>query len=155
MTQHVFEILLKKGLTIGFAESMTGGFCTYRMVENPGASKVIKGSVVAYTSEAKITILGIESKHINEKSSVSKDVAIAMAHSIKSLLKTDIGVGITGNAGPGLEPNTTLQMAWIAIKSPSSTKTYRVDLQGFNRLEAIHLVTHQTYCLLEEILREL
>jgi len=100
ISKKVFHQLTRKGLTIAFAESMTGGLVTYELIKNPGASKVIKGSMIAYSDEEKVNLLGISKDFIVKHSVVSKEVAIEMATRIQCQIISSIGVGITGNAGP-------------------------------------------------------
>ena len=107
----VVGLLAERGLTLAAAESCTGGLFSKRLTDIPGASKVFLGSVVAYGIESKTTLLGVPPELIYEKNTVSSAIALAMADGARSRLRADIGIGITGIAGPdsdssGLEPGT-------------------------------------------------
>lgn len=98
--ESVIKLLREKGMTFSAAESCTGGELAKRFTDMPGASAFFKGGVVTYTSEAKAKLLGIDPALIEEKGAVSYEVAKAMAENVRTLLGTDIGVGVTGLAGP-------------------------------------------------------
>ncbi len=98
--ESVIKLLREKGMTFSAAESCTGGDVARRFTDMPGASAFFKGGVVTYTNEAKAKLLGIDPALIEEKGAVSYDVAKAMAENVRSLLGTDIGIGVTGLAGP-------------------------------------------------------
>ena len=98
--ESVIKLLREKNMTFSAAESCTGGELAKRFTDMPGASAFFKGGVVTYTNEAKAKLLGIEPALIEEKGAVSYEVAKAMAENVRALLGTDIGVGVTGLAGP-------------------------------------------------------
>lgn len=98
--ESVIKLLREKGMTFSAAESCTGGELAKRFTDMPGASAFFKGGVVTYTNEAKAKLLGIDPALIEEKGAVSYEVAKAMAENVRTLLGTDIGVGVTGLAGP-------------------------------------------------------
>ena len=98
--ESVIKLLREKGMTFSAAESCTGGELAKRFTDMPGASAFFKGGVVTYTNEAKAKLLGIDPALIEEKGAVSYEVAKAMAENVRALLGTDIGVGVTGLAGP-------------------------------------------------------
>ena len=98
--ESVIKLLREKNMTFSAAESCTGGELAKRFTDMPGASAFFKGGVVTYTNEAKAKLLGIDLALIEEKGAVSYEVAKAMAENVRTLLGTDIGVGVTGLAGP-------------------------------------------------------
>ena len=98
--ESVIKLLREKNMTFSAAESCTGGELAKRFTDMPGASAFFKGGVVTYTNEAKAKLLGIDPALMEEKGAVSYDVAKAMAENVRALLGTDIGVGVTGLAGP-------------------------------------------------------
>lgn len=98
--ESVIKLLREKGMTFSAAESCTGGDVARRFTDMPGASAFFKGGVVTYTNEAKAKLLGIDPALIEEKGAVSHEVAKAMAENVRAMLGTDIGVGVTGLAGP-------------------------------------------------------
>ena len=100
LEQAVIALLTEKKLTFSAAESCTGGELAKRFTDLPGASAVFAGGVVTYTNKAKSKLLGIDRNLIEEKGAVSHEVAYEMATRVRELLGTDIGIGITGLAGP-------------------------------------------------------
>lgn len=94
------RLLKEKQLTIATAESCTGGKIAQTITSVAGASSYFKGSVVSYSTEIKESLLNIPAALIEEHSVVSKEVAMAMAQSVQQLMKTDIAISTTGNAGP-------------------------------------------------------
>jgi PncC family amidohydrolase len=145
ISTKVFHQLTRKGLTIAFAESMTGGLLSYEMVKNPGASKVIKGSILAYSDEQKVNLLGILKEEIEKYSVVSKEISIQMAIQVKHKIKSSIGVGITGNAGPSLQKGYDLKEVWIGISKEQCVEAYHLDLTGLSRIQAIRKAVRFTY----------
>ena len=100
LENRALQLLKERGMTFAAAESCTGGDIARRFTDLPGASACLKGGVVTYTNEAKSRLLGIPAELIEEKSAVSFEVAKEMAERVRSMLNTDIGVGVTGLAGP-------------------------------------------------------
>ena len=100
LEETVFELLKEKGLTAAFAESCTGGFLAKRITDIAGSSRVFNGGVVVYSDDAKAKLLGIDPQLIAEKTAVSEEVGREMALRVREKLGADIGIGITGEAGP-------------------------------------------------------
>ncbi len=96
----VVELLIKNNISIACAESCTGGMLTAKLVDYPGASKVLKESAITYSNEAKISRLGVKEETLKKYGAVSKEIAIEMAKGIAETSNSDIGVSITGIAGP-------------------------------------------------------
>jgi nicotinamide-nucleotide amidase len=92
---------LLAGRTIGLGESCTAGMVAARLADRPGASAYLLGGVVAYSNEAKTALLGVPAELIERHGAVSREVARAMADGARSTFGADVGVGITGVAGPG------------------------------------------------------
>lgn len=95
----VLALLVERGLTLSTMESCTGGLLASTIVDAPGAGDAFKGGLVAYTPELKERF-GVDAAIIREHGAVSLETAMAMARAVRSTLATDIGVGITGVAGP-------------------------------------------------------
>lgn len=150
ISRNVFKLCAINGLTIAFAESMTGGSLTYEMIKNPGSSKVISGSIVAYSVEQKVNLLHLSETQINQHSVVSEYVAKKMATSIRSIMNSDIGVGVTGNAGPDKQDLTENLEGWIAIDFKGQIKTRKLIFDSLTRLQAIKKMMQSTYEMLEE-----
>ncbi|MBE0701268.1 MAG: CinA family protein [Acholeplasmataceae bacterium] len=152
ISKNVFRKLLEKGLTIAFAESMTGGALAFEMIKNPGSSEVIQGSVVAYNESVKINLLGISKNDIERFGVVSEGVASLMSNQIRSLFKSSIGVGVTGNAGPKCQSENQQKEVWIAISNDHQTKTHHLVFDKETRLQTIRKTVLYTYQKLLEII---
>jgi PncC family amidohydrolase len=95
--------LLDRALTAAVAESCTGGLLGAALTAVPGSSRYMRGGVVAYADEVKVQLLGVEAELLGRVGAVSPEVAEAMAGGVARLLGTDLGLAITGVAGPGSE----------------------------------------------------
>lgn len=101
MEQAVGNLLVERNWRIAVAESCTGGLITSRLTDVPGSSRYVDRGVVAYTNDSKVALLGVSSALIDEHGAVSEPVAIAMAEGIRMRAATNVGIGVTGIAGPG------------------------------------------------------
>lgn len=101
LEQVTGDLLAAQGLRIAAAESCTGGLLTSRLTDVAGSSRYVRQSVVAYANEAKVSLLGVPAPLIDEHGAVSEAVALAMADGIRSRAGVEVGVGVTGIAGPG------------------------------------------------------
>ena len=116
------KMLAQQNQTISTAESCTGGKIAQMLTSIPGSSKYFKGSVVSYSKEAKIEVLNVAEKTIEEFSVVSAQVAEEMALGVKKIMKTDYSIGITGNAGPTKDDtDCEVGTVFIAISSLKET----------------------------------
>lgn len=97
----VGDLLRSRRMTLSVAESCTGGLVGDLLTNVPGSSDYFAGGVVAYAYEAKTLLLGISQEFLLEHAAVSEPVARAMARRVRERLHTDIGMGVTGIAGPG------------------------------------------------------
>ena len=93
-----------RGLTLGSIESMTGGLFSAKFTGIPGSSAVFKGTIVTYSVEEKVNIVGVKKETIEKFGVVSEQVAKEMADLGRKLLNVDVCVSVTGNAGPTTEP---------------------------------------------------
>ncbi|RTY91274.1 CinA family nicotinamide mononucleotide deamidase-related protein [Flavobacterium sp. GSP27] len=115
----VGKLLTQQNKTIATAESCTGGKIATLLSAVAGASNYFAGSVVSYSTQAKIDVLGIPESLIKEYSVVSKEVASAMALSIKKRMNTDYAIATTGNAGPTKgDSDAEIGTVFIAIATP-------------------------------------
>lgn len=101
MENVVGHLLLAKKMTIACAESCTGGLLTSRLTDIAGSSAYVAGGVVSYSNQVKIEQLHVDATVLQEKGAVSEETAKYMAEGIAAIMKTDIGVSVTGIAGPG------------------------------------------------------
>lgn len=131
MEEVVGEMLAARGLRIALAESCTGGFLTSRLTDVPGSSRYVERSVVTYANEAKVELLGVPAEMIATHGAVSEEVAIAMAAGIRERARVDIGVGVTGIAGPGGgTPEKPVGTVAIAVALGDSVQSRRYRFHG-------------------------
>lgn len=114
----VARLLFKAKKTVAVAESCTGGLISHRLTNISGSSKYFRLGLVAYSNEAKIMLLGVSKKVLKSSGAVSKEVAIAMAKGARRVARSDIGLGVTGIAGPsGATKNKPVGMVFIALNT--------------------------------------
>ena len=101
LEQVVGDLLVVRRFRIALAESCTGGLLTSRLTDVAGSSRYVDRAVVAYANEAKVSLLGVPGRLIDEHGAVSEPVALAMAEGIRVRAMVEVGVGVTGIAGPG------------------------------------------------------
>jgi nicotinamide-nucleotide amidase len=120
----VGELLVARALTIAVAESCTGGLITSRLTDIAGSSRYVERAVVTYANDAKVELLGVPEALINQHGAVSEPVALAMATGIRSRARVDVGVGVTGIAGPGGgTPEKPVGTVAIAAATPFATRS--------------------------------
>ena len=100
LEEELVDLLIEKNYHISFAESCTGGLCAATLVNVANASKVFDMSFVTYANEAKINLLGVSEETIKKHGVVSEEVAREMAQGVAKKAKSEIGVGVSGIAGP-------------------------------------------------------
>lgn len=118
----VGELLLNRSLTVSFAESCTGGVLSGKITDIPGSSGYFKGGIVCYSNESKISQLGVNESTINSYGAVSKESAIELAENVRIKMNSDIGISITGIAGPsGGSDEKPVGMVWIGYSDGKET----------------------------------
>ena len=129
MEAVVLGLLKEKGLTLGTAESCTGGLVAKRMTDLPGSSAVFKGGVVSYTNEVKAGVLGVPQAMLDEFGAVSAQVARAMAQGARRVLGCDLAVSLTGVAGPDPDDrNNPVGLIYVALDTPEGTRVRELHL---------------------------
>lgn len=114
--------LLARGYTISFAESCTGGLASSLITDIPGSSEYLLGSVVSYSNMAKHKVLGVKQETLDKYTAVSEETAKEMAEGVRKLFGTDIGVSVTGIAGPGGGTATQpVGLVYIAVSTEKGT----------------------------------
>jgi nicotinamide-nucleotide amidase len=125
------NLLIKNRKTISVAESCTGGLLSNRITNIPGSSEYFKMGIVAYSNEAKINRLSVPKALIKRHGAVSKEVAVSMAKNVRAEVNTDIGVGITGIAGPkGATKTKPVGLVYIALSAPDKTIYRKFNFTG-------------------------
>lgn len=128
--QKVVQRLRERNETITCAESITGGALTSELVSIPGASHVLKGSIIAYSTEAKVSELKVEPTLIQEFGVVSEEVALAMARGVKAKFAAEWAISLTGVAGPGASHGVPAGTVWLALLGPGFEETVKLELMG-------------------------
>ena len=111
MESVVLGLLRSRGLTLGLAESVTGGLISARLTDVPGASDVLRGAVVPYDRALKTTVLGVP-----DVNAVSSEMAMAMAEGACRVLDADVGLATTGAAGPDPHDGAEAGTVWIGLQ---------------------------------------
>ena len=124
----VGDLLRQAGWTIAAAESCTGGLLMSRLTDVPGSSDYVDRGVVCYSDRAKVELLGVPAALLSQHGAVSEPVARAMAEGVRGLASSDVGIGITGIAGPGggtaEKPVGTVAIA-VATRDDVRVRTFR------------------------------
>jgi nicotinamide-nucleotide amidase len=127
----VADALIARGLTIATAESCTGGLLTGRLTNLPGSSAYVLGGVISYADEVKQDLVGVPPELIQRVGAVSAEVAEAMATGVRARLGADIGVGVTGIAGPdGGTDEKPVGLVHICVTGLERTLSRRIVLPG-------------------------
>jgi nicotinamide-nucleotide amidase len=117
LEQVVANLLVERGLTVACAESLTGGGLSFRLSSAAGASAYLRGSVVCYTAESKREVLGVSKETIDGPGMVSEQCAGEMAAGARRLFRADIGVALTGVAGPQPHDGKPVGTVCVAISA--------------------------------------
>jgi nicotinamide-nucleotide amidase len=153
LATEILRLLTASGQTVAAAESLTGGLVAAALTDVPGSSQAFRGGVVAYATELKAEILGVDSRMLDKHGPVYAPVAAAMAEGVRRRLGATIGVATTGVAGPysadGFPPGTV----HIAVSLADDTVVRTMALTG-NRDEVRRLAVERVLGLLLGRLRE-
>lgn len=136
--------LKEKSKTLSVAESCTGGFLSEVITDISGVSAVYEGGVCSYSNEVKIKLLGVKKETLEKHGAVSEETAVQMADGVRAALNTDIGIGITGIAGP-LSDNTSKPVGLIYVCVSTDNKkickelrnNFTEDVRHNNRVSAV------------------
>lgn len=151
---QLVELLNKHHLTVGCAESLTGGLFAQTMTSISGASSFFKGGFVTYMSEEKARLLGISYDDIDKYGVVSQEIAMQMAHNAKQLLKTDLCVSFTGNAGPSAMEGKKVGLVYIGVGLFTNIIVYRYEFNGTREEIRKQCVDEAIKLLIDTILKK-
>jgi nicotinamide-nucleotide amidase len=133
----VGHILKQKGLKVGTAESCTGGYLSHLVTSVPGSSEYYSGSVIAYSNDVKMKILGVKSETLEEFGAVSEETVIEMIKGCCDVLGVEVAAAISGIAGPdGDTAEKPVGTVWIAVGNAKTCKTKLLKL-GKDRIRNI------------------
>lgn len=131
IAELVLELCRSRGLTLATAESCTGGMVAARLTDVPGSSDVVLGGVVAYANEVKVAELDVPERLLAEHGAVSAEVAAAMATGVRARLGADVGIAVTGVAGPdGGTAEKPVGLVHFHVSSPAAEEGRRFSLPG-------------------------
>jgi PncC family amidohydrolase len=131
LAARIQAIAIERGLTVATAESCTGGLVGHCITENPGSSGFYLGGVVSYADEVKVQQLGVSADLLERRGAVSADVAAALAVGVRERLGSDLGVSVTGVAGPGGGTKTKpVGLTYVAAASRHGCDVRRHEWQG-------------------------
>lgn len=151
--EQVAALLERQGLTVAVAESCTGGLVLARLTDRPGASAFVRGGIVAYSDVVKEQLAGVAAELIEEHGAVSQEVAVALAEGARERLGADVGIGVTGVAGPGGgTPEKPVGLVWIALRGPDGRGLVRRTDQRGTRADVRERTVVATMHLLRRLL---
>lgn len=131
LEREIGALLRKKGLTLGVVESATGGLISHLITNIAGSSDYYKGSVTAYSNEAKIMVVGVKSTTIEKYGAVSYQVAEEMASGGRKVLAVDICLADTGIAGPGgATVNKPVGLFYLGLAHEGGAFSQRHEFHG-------------------------
>jgi PncC family amidohydrolase len=129
--ERLGAVLKEKGMRIAVAESCTGGLIGSRITDVPGSSDYFEAGMVTYSNGAKERFLAVPPEMIAAKGSVSPEVAEAMARGVRTATGVDIGVAVTGIAGPsGGSPEKPVGLVYIGLSTAETTITRKHRFEG-------------------------
>ena len=125
------KLLIEHGITISLAESCTGGMIASRLTDVPGISKVFNRGIVSYSNEAKMENLSVSPETLEKYGAVSRQTAIEMAEGVRKTAKTDLGISVTGIAGPdGGTDQKPVGLVYVALADKSGCDCRELRLTG-------------------------
>jgi len=154
LASQVGQLLRRRVLTVSVAESCTGGRLGDRITDVPGSSDYFMGGVISYSNAAKVSLLGVDSAMLASKGAVSREVAIQMASGVRRRFKTDIGVGVTGIAGPaGGSRAKPVGLVFIAVCSETDTACAKKMFKG-SRTSIKRQSTEEAIRMLQQFIQD-
>ena len=149
----VGELLRRSGLWLAVAESCTGGLIADRLTNISGSSDYFLGGVVAYANRVKIEQLGVNPATLEKFGAVSRETVLEMAQGVRQRLGADIGLSVSGIAGPGGgTPEKPVGLTWIGLSAPETDQAWSYVWDG-DRLQNKEYTAEQALRLLVEYLR--
>jgi PncC family amidohydrolase len=146
------ELLRRRGLRLATAESCTGGLLSHLITNVPGSSTYFMGGVVSYAYEAKVRLLGVHWSTLEKYGAVSQETAMEMAGGVRKALAADVGISITGIAGPGGgSPEKPVGLTWIGLSTPGVDEAWNYTWEG-DRLQIKEQSARQALQLLVDYL---
>jgi nicotinamide-nucleotide amidase len=133
LVAKIQDALLRRHETVAVAESLTGGLVAAAITERPGASDVFVGSITAYATTIKESLLGVDPLLLAERGAVDADVALAMAEGVRQRMKATYGVATTGVAGPDSQDGQPVGTVFVAVSADTARSVAALTLTGNRR----------------------
>lgn len=150
--EEIGRLLKDKGLSLAVGESCTGGLIGHTVTNVPGSSSYFQGGVIAYSNELKVKILQVSPHTLGSRGAVSKETALEMARGVKGVTGADIGLSVTGIAGPeGGGKEKPVGTIFIALSSRGAERYKRLQLSG-NRDEIKAMASQRALEMLRDYL---
>ncbi len=132
-SEAVVKTLNKKGLTVATAESCTGGLISSLITSVSGASAVFGLGICSYSPEAKNQVLRVSAETLKEYGTVSEFTASEMAQNVRLIANADIGLSVTGVAGPSPSENKPVGLVYIALSDKNKTTVKKLNIENLGR----------------------
>jgi len=128
LSREISQLLYESGLSLGTAESCTGGRIAESIISTPGASEYFKGSIISYVDEIKERLLDVPAALLEEKTAVCEEVAIQMVKGACKILNVDFAISATGYAGPsGGTKDNPVGTIWLACGSKDQVVSMKLE----------------------------
>ena len=129
--ESIIQNFTSEKKTLAIAESCTGGYISHMITNISGASNVFERGIICYSNQSKIQLLNVDSEIIEKYGAVSESVANQLAFNIRILSNTDIGIGITGIAGPtGGTKEKPVGLVYIGVSTSEKTEVHKFEFQA-------------------------
>lgn len=152
LAREVLEIARTQNMSLGTAESLTGGLIAAALTEVPGSSDIVRGGVVSYSNDVKHSLLGVSADTLARHGAVSEETARGMAEGARRNLSVDIAVSVTGIAGPGgAEPNRPIGTVWIGLADADVTAARLFCFAGDRNQVRLQTVRAALELMLEDL----
>ena len=131
LEMQIGELLRQRGLRLAVAESCTGGLIGHRITNVAGSSTYFIGGVISYAYEAKVRLLGVRWKTLEKYGAVSQETVLEMATGVRKALAADVGLAVSGIAGPGGgTPEKPVGTTWIGLSTPGHEQAWLHQIDG-------------------------
>lgn len=127
---ELLAALRRRGWSVACAESLTGGLVCAELTAVPGASATVRGGVVAYATDCKVSVLGVDPALTARVGAVDPDVADQMAEGARRLFAAEVGIATTGVAGPDPQDGQPVGTVHVSVATPGGIARRRLELGG-------------------------
>lgn len=141
MKPEFFDAFIKRNMTLGSVESVTGGLFGSWITSYANASQFYCGGLIVYNNHAKETLAAVNKETLEKYKAISKEVVLELANNVLNKLECDVAISIVGNAGPSSQDNQPIGSCYMAIVSKEDSVVYHDQLDG-NRNDIQHQLIH-------------